>query len=89
VVVSTPNTPQHQHELHGHEGRVAIDVADPAADGDVVIGDAGERQQREDARQDVEERLAEVIADLESRDTSQHQAASARSPVFAVCRVEK
>ena len=68
----------HQQQLHDHERRVAIDVAERAADLHGVRGHRAERQEKEDDEEDVEQRLPQVVLQLELQDFPAHrQAASA------------
>ena len=70
----------HQQNLHDHERRVAVDVADRAADLNGVRGDRAERQQKEHDEEDVEERLPEVVADFEPEDLAQQSSPRHQQP---------
>jgi hypothetical protein len=62
----------HQQELHDHERRVAVDVADGAAHRHRVARRRAERQQKEDQQQDVEERGLQVVSGFEGSDCAEH-----------------
>src|ERR1041385_9242335 len=63
---------QHERELHDHERRVAIDVAQRAADLYRVARHCAEREEEKEDEENVEERSAEVKPEIEFEDVPGH-----------------
>ena len=81
----------HQVHLHHDPGRVAVDLARRAADHHRVGGGGEEGEQEERRAPDPEDRLAELVAQLEAEDLAEHDGAdrslparSRRSPLAGV-----
>ncbi len=78
-----------QHDLHDHEGRVAVDVADGAADHDRVGGHGPEGEQEEDDAAEPEQGGSQVVAQLEAEDLEPHGRAHAAIDGSSARRVAK
>jgi hypothetical protein len=66
------NDTHHREELQDDEWRVAMDVADRAADADRVRGHGAEGEQGEEQRRAPEEGRAQLVAQLEAEDLGEH-----------------
>ena len=62
----------HQQQSQDDERRVAVDVADRAADDDGVGGNGQERGQEEEGAGQQEDRLPQLVAQLEAEDFGEH-----------------
>ena len=75
-----------EQELHDHDRRIAMNVAQRAAEADAVGCDGAEREEKKEREENIEERLFEVIAQLEFEDFEGHAASASR---LAMSSVEK
>ena len=64
----------HEQQSHDDERRVAVDVADRAADDDGIGGNGQERRQEEEGAGQQEDRLPQLMAQLEAEDLGEHDA---------------